>query len=125
MKSLLNYIAIILIVIVSVSYVLDAIYTKTYYSAVPRNKVTWLRQMDSTNLDYAIFGSSRCIHFIQPKIIKEKTEKDGLNLACVSCGPIEVKLMVKEFLNKHSAKEIFVQLDYSHNTEEPNSPDNC
>jgi hypothetical protein len=76
--------------------------------------------MDSSNFDYAIFGSSRCMHFIQPKIIKEKTKQDGLNLACVSCGPLEVKLMVQEFLNKHSAEQIFIQVDNSHNIEEPN-----
>ena len=120
MIKIIKHIAILILSLITLAYILEVVYTQVYDKGAPRDKIAWLKQMNSSNYDYAIFGSSRCIHAIQPHLIAEQTNKKGLNLAMVSAGPLEVKLMVLEFFKKHRTKKVFVQVDYSHNDEEPN-----
>ncbi|PCJ64140.1 MAG: hypothetical protein COA58_14240 [Bacteroidetes bacterium] len=120
MRAFIKHIGLLLLSVVCLLYILDWVYAKIYYGETPRDKIAWVKNMPETSYDYAIFGSSRCIHFIQPKVIEQNTSLKGLNLACISSGPLEIKLMVNEFLKKHQAKHIYIQIDYSHNDEEPN-----
>jgi hypothetical protein len=66
-------------------------------------------------LDYALFGSSRCIHTINPSIINNRLGTNGLNLAYQASNPLEVKLTLKTLLKRNHVKRIFVQVDYSYN----------
>ncbi|UAB81212.1 hypothetical protein INR76_00200 [Marixanthomonas sp. SCSIO 43207] len=93
--------------------VLDLFYTYVYNTGSYRNKVMWMRDMESVSLDYAVFGNSRANYSINPDIIYDKTGKEGLNFGINASGPFEVYLTIKEFLKKHSTERIFVQVDYT------------
>ncbi len=70
-------------------------------------------------LDYALFGSSRCIHSVDPTMINEKLGTNGLNLAYQASNPLEVKLTLKTLLKKQHVNRIFIQVDYSYNQHGP------
>ncbi|QTY28141.1 hypothetical protein [Flavobacterium sp. CS20] len=103
---------------------MDIVYTLLYVNPInPRTKVSWIYKLDNSNklrFDYALFGSSRCVHHIDPKLIDLSTGLNGINLGYAASKPLEVKLMVETFLKKFKPKKIFVQIDYTYN-EESNS----
>ncbi|MBT8309089.1 MAG: hypothetical protein HKO72_12405 [Flavobacteriaceae bacterium] len=117
MKRFLKTFAIYILILIGFLFVLEFVFTYSYYNPKnPRSKVSWIMSMDSKDtLDYALFGSSRCIHSIDPTIINEKLGTNGLNLAYAASNPLEVKLSLKTLLKKKIVKRIFVQVDYSYN----------
>lgn len=119
MNQFLKYILILAIALVACMYLLEYIFTTIYYNGAPRDKVNWVKNMPKSELDYILLGSSRCKYFLQPQLIEKETGMKGLNLASVSQGPLEIKLMLQEFLKKHKTKQIFVQMDYTYNSEVP------
>jgi hypothetical protein len=72
---------------------------------------------DSVNYDYALFGSSRCIYNINPSTIDLETGLRGINLGYSGSYPLEIKLMVKKFLEKYKPMSIFIQVDDTYNKE--------
>ncbi len=70
--------------------------------------------------DYILLGSSRTLNFLQPKRIDSLTGLQGINLAIDASGPLELKLMLKEYLKKGTPSYVFVQTDYR--TEETPDP---
>lgn len=115
--KLLAYIA----VLIATLFILDYVYTASYYNPVnPRSKTSWVMSFKSKDtLDYALFGSSRCLNSINPTIINKKLGTNGLNLAYAACNPFEIKLSIKTLLKKQPVKRIFIQMDYSFNNTEP------
>jgi hypothetical protein len=116
-----KYIGVLLFTLVAGLYLLDYLFTAQYYTGTPRDKISWVKHMSDSDLDYILLGSSRCKYFIQPKIIEAETGLKGLNLADIAQGPLEIKLMLKEFLVRNTPKQVYIQIDYSHNTEAPDT----
>ena len=120
MKKLGNYIICITLIAIVLFYCFEYIFTNAYYKGTPRSKVSWVKSKSfPDSLDYVLLGSSRCIHHIQPKIIKELTHKEGINLGYASAGPVEIKLLVNEVLKQTEVKKIFIQIGPKHNNLKP------
>lgn len=121
MRGFLNKILIYLALIIGLLFLLELIYTNAFYNPVnPRSKTSWMMSFDSKDtLDYALFGSSRCIHSIDPTIINNNTGLNGLNLAYQASNPLEVKLSLKTLLKRQHVKRVFIQVDYSFNQSKP------
>ncbi|HIB35958.1 hypothetical protein [Mesonia sp.] len=102
----------ILLGLVILAYGLEWLYTHSYKHPVnPRNKVSWLNKLEQKKYDYALFGSSRCLNTVNPKQIDKATGLSGINMAYNGSNSFEIKLMVKQFVDKFKPKEIFVQVD--------------
>lgn len=121
MKVFTNKILVYLLTVVVVLFLLEIIYTNAFYNPInPRSKTSWMMSLDSKDtLDYALFGSSRCIHSVNPTIINNRIGTNGLNLAYQASNPLEVKLSFKTLLKRKHVKRIFVQVDYSYNQLKP------
>lgn len=99
---------------------MDYLFTQVYYQAAPRNKVSWLKSDElPDSMDYAIFGSSRSIHNLSPKIIEKRTGLTGFNFGCDAAGPVEIALMVKEVLHYSSVRNVYIQVDTKYELQEP------
>lgn len=102
----------ILLGLVVLAYGLEWFYTYSYkYPVNPRNKVSWLNKLEPKKYDYALFGSSRCLNTVNPIQVDKATGLSGINMAYNGSNPFEIKLMVKQFVEKFNPKKIFVQVD--------------
>jgi len=117
LKTVLFYMAIIVVLL----FLFEWLFTHSYYNPKhPRSKVSWMMSMDNKDtLDYALFGSSRCVHSVNPQIINKAFATNGINLAYQAGNPLEVKLSLKTLLKKRHVKRIFVQADYSYDQHGP------
>jgi len=117
MKKFINKIIIYFLILVAALFILESLYTYSYYNPInARTKTSWIMSFKTKDtLDYALFGSSRCIHSIDPTMINDKLGINGLNLAYQASNPLEVKLTLKTLLKKKYVKRIFIQVDYSYN----------
>ncbi len=121
MKRFFKIVSFYILITILLLFLLESLFTYSYYHPKnPRSKVSWIMSMtDKDTLDYALFGSSRCIHTINPTIINKELGTNGLNLAYQASNPLEVKLSLKTLLKKKRVKRIFVQVDYSYNQHGP------
>ncbi len=121
MKQFITYSVLLLLATTLLMLVLDATYTHVYNSGSYRNKVMWIRDMKPDTLDYAIFGSSRAKYTVNPTVIAQQTQQEGVNLGMNASGPFEVKMAVQEFFKHTFAKRIYVQIDYTYYMTAPDS----
>ena len=122
MKKLIKYVAKIILTTIVLSYFFDFLYTNAHHNKAPRSKISWIKSTYfPDSLDYVLLGSSRCVHHLQPKIIKEKTGKTGVNLGYAACGPVEIKLMLEEIIKKTKTKQAYIQIGTKYNLEKPDN----
>lgn len=119
MKRFILFVAILIAMVISWQFLGELAYTYAYNHGSPRNKVMWVRSLDSDSLEYVVLGSSRSYYHINPILIEQETGKKGLNLAYNNSYPFELKLMTLEVLKNIEVEEIFIQVDYTYNMEVP------
>lgn len=121
MKPFLKTVGLYITIVILALFVLEWLFTYGYYNPKnPRSTTSWIMSFDSKDtLDYALFGSSRCIHTVNPTIINKEYKTNGLNLAYAASNPMEIKLSLKTLLKKQYVKRIFVQVDYSYDQHGP------
>ena len=120
MRKFLRFLLFIFLGIVLLAYILDVFYTYTYNHPIyARNKPSWLKKINNDiDFDYILLGSSRCIEHLNPVQIDKQTGERGINLGYAASGPLEIKLMLHEYLKNHPhPKKVFVQLDDKFNQE--------
>jgi hypothetical protein len=121
MQKFLYYLFTMLLIVVVGAFVLEQVYNFAFYKGYPRSKIALAKaNTKSDTLDFALFGSSRCQNTLNPVWIKQRTGKTGINMGTAAQGPLEVLLMVSEFLKTGYAKKIFVQVDGTYNRITPN-----
>jgi len=120
-KAFTNRVLLYILIIIAILYILEIVYSYAFYNPVnPRSKTSWIMSLESKDtLDYALFGSSRCLHSLDPAIINNKIGTNGLNLAYQAGNPLDVKLSLKTLLKKQSVKRVFIQVDYSYDQLKP------
>ena len=103
-----------LILIIAVSSIsLDYLYTYIHKNTAPRNIPDYIMQLTSKDsLDYAILGSSRALHGLNPQLIKKQTHKKGFNFGVPGSSLFEIKLTVKQLIKRKITKNIYIQVDY-------------
>lgn len=111
MRKFLIYLGLLLAILFALSWILDVSYTYVYNNGTHRNKVMWVREMTNEKMDYIILGSSRANNHIDPNQIFDATGKKGYNLGVNAFSAFESHLMLKEFLNKNTSKQVYVQVD--------------
>lgn len=112
MVKFLKLTLLIIVGLVILAYGLDWFYTYSYKNPVyPRNKPSWLNNLEGNKYDYALFGSSRCLNTVNPVQIDNETRLSGVNMAYNGSNPFEIKLMVQQFTEKFHPQKIFVQVD--------------
>ena len=120
MKQFATYIAFLLVIALTISYVGDLLFTQVYYNGAPRDKIRWVRsEQMADSLDYVLLGSSRCIHNVKPALIGEMSGKKGLNLGYAASGPVEIKLMLQQIVAHITVEKVFIQVDNKYNTFQP------
>ena len=113
MKKLIKYVAYLSIILVIISFLFESIYTHYSYQGTIRDKVKWVKSSENPmKYDYIILGSSRTLNFLNPVQIDSLTGLSGINLGLDASGPLEIKLMLKEYLKKGNPKTVFIQTDY-------------
>ena len=117
MRVFLSTVGKTLILLIALAFLLEWGFSYCHTNPVyPRNKIAWIKSIDSEEkIDYAFFGSSRCINHVNTVQIDEATDLNGYNFGYAASNPFEVKLAVMEFLKEHNAEKIFVQVDMSYN----------
>jgi hypothetical protein len=112
MRRFLVYLLFLILGLCIYYLLLEKIYTASYKEFGIKNKIQWIRSMNSQDtLDYAVFGSSRVLYHIDPIIIQKRSGKIGLNLGYIGAGPFETYLAVKEYLRKNKVRDVFIQVD--------------
>ena len=112
MKKTLVYFSFLALTTLLASLVLDQVYTYYSYEGAIRDRVKWIKSQDTLNHDYVILGSSRAKNVLQPELIDSLTGLSGINLGLNASGPLEIKLMLLEYLKKGTPQYLFVQTDY-------------
>jgi len=113
MKKFFKNIIYLLAIIVLLSLGLDKLYTYIHYNGAPRNIPDYIMSLSPKDtLDYAIFGSSRALHGLDPKLINAKTNKKGFNFGVPGSSVFEIKLSVQQILKKNITKNVYIQIDY-------------
>lgn len=96
--------------------VLDAIFTYTYYSCSPRNKMQYIMKIEPRKIDYLFLGSSRVVNHILPEEVESLTGKSALNLgiegATLTDNALQLELLIDR---KVKIKTLFLQVDYIFN----------
>lgn len=116
MKKFVRHIAIILILIISISYVLDICYTYAFDNDHPRNKVQLTANLSNTTIDFIFLGSSRVDNHIDCDLVKELTGKSCLNLGLQGSRINDGKALA-ELLESNNVtyEKILMQVDYIYN----------
>lgn len=122
MKIFLKYSITLVFVLFIVLYVFDIVYTYVYENGTPRDKISWVSSMNKKDsLDFVLVGSSRCIHYLKPKLIQARTGKNGINLGYAASGPVEINLMCKTAIQYLNFKKLYIQIDYSFDQNVPDA----
>ena len=80
MQTFVKHILKVVLMLVLSAYVLDFFYTNIFEKSLPRTKFQNLRALKNQSIDYVFLGSSRVENGISPKVIKDKTGKNAINL---------------------------------------------
>lgn len=107
------FIGIFLFLGLALAVALDFGFTTIYKQAVPRTKFQYLRSLANTKVNYIFLGSSRVENGIDPKVIKQLTQKSVANAGyeAAKLGDLYTMLqLVQEYRIK--ADTIFIQVDY-------------
>ena len=116
-KFVKNIFKIILMLIVC-AYALDFFYTNVFENSIPRTKFQNLRGLKNQSIDYVFLGSSRVENGISPKVIKDKTGKNAINLGFQASKLSDIYLIF-QLLDEYNIKykKVFIQVDYIFNIE--------
>ena len=113
MKKFLKNIAILSIIIIIMSLILDKTYTYIHYNSAPRNSPDYIMSLkEKDSLNYAVFGSSRVLHNIDINLIEQETAKKGFNFGIPGSSVFEIKLSVQQVIKRKITKNIYIQIDY-------------
>ena len=100
------------------AYTLDFFYTNVFEKSLPRTKFQNLRALKNQSIDYVFLGSSRVENGISPKVIKDITGKNAINLGFQASKMVDIYLIF-QLLDKYNIKykKVFIQVDYIFNIE--------
>jgi hypothetical protein len=118
MKVFLKYFVRLALGTLIIMVVLDFTYTAVLEKSEPRSKFQLLRSLKNQKVHYLFLGSSRVENGIVPALIKEKTNKEAINLGFQASKLSDIYTilqLIKEY-NIQSEK-IFIQIDYIFNIE--------
>ena len=101
MKKLIAHFFLLIILVVALMLFFDWIYTYTYTTANPRNKIQYLVQLKAQKYDIIFLGSSRVANHIDPKFFNELSHKKTLNLGIEGAGLNDNLLELKLFLKNN------------------------
>jgi hypothetical protein len=116
MKKFIKYIFGLTLGTIVIMTALDYSYTKIFEQSPPRTKFQLLRSLKDKKVPYLFLGSSRVQNNIIPSVIKEKTQKEAINLgfqASKMSDIYTVLLLIKKYNIRF--EKIFIQVDYIFN----------
>lgn len=120
MQNFLKLVAYLFFTLVIMSISLDWIFSYIQKNNEPRNVPDYIMSLKATDtLDYAVFGSSRVLHYLDIDLVEQKTEKKGFNFGVQGSNIFEIKLGVLQIIKKNITKKIFIQVDYNWNNLKP------
>jgi hypothetical protein len=111
MVKFFKHIFIILVVIIIIAFVVDKCIFEFFFRYHKRTK------LDVTGLskEVVFFGSSRCIHHVNPKIIDSLSKTTSYNMGWAASNPREIYAALKIYLSRNNApKLVCIQLDMEH-----------
>ena len=111
MKKLIAHFFLLIILVVALMLFFDWIYTYTYTTANPRNKIQYLVQLKAQKYDIIFLGSSRVANHIDPKFFNELSHKKTLNLGIEGAGLNDNLLELKLFLKNNNTRFVFLEID--------------
>jgi hypothetical protein len=113
MKKFLKYTFGVLMTVMILMVILDAIYTKVYETAQPRNKFQYILSLKPQRIDYVFLGSSRVANTIVTEEIRRVTGKKVINLgiegAWLDDNYLQLKLLINQGI---TIEKVFLQIDY-------------
>lgn len=118
MKTFVKHILKVVLMLVLSAYVLDFFYTNIFEKSLPRTKFQNLRALKNQSIDYVFLGSSRVENGVSPKVIKDKTGKNAINLGFQASKLTDIYLIL-QLLDEYQIKykKDFIQVDYIFNIE--------
>jgi hypothetical protein len=118
MQTFVKYILKIVLMLCISAYALDYFYTNVFEKALPRTKFQNLRALKNQSIDYVFLGSSRVENGISPKVIKDITGKNAINLGFQASKMADIYLIF-QLLDEYNIKykKVFIQVDYIFNIE--------
>jgi len=116
MIKFLKYLILVLSSVVSLSLVLDVIYTSIYKKSSPHNKVQNLLKISDRHYDLAFYGSSRVERHVDCELITKITGKSCINFGFSGASLGDILILAKiHKRNNVQFDTVFVQLDYNYN----------
>lgn len=118
MQTFVKHILKVVLMLVLSAYVLDFFYTNIFEKSLPRTKFQNLRALKNQSIDYVFLGSSRVENGVSPKVIKDKTGKNAINLGFQASKMADIYLIF-QLLDEYNIKykKVFIQVDYIFNIE--------
>ena len=116
MKKFIKNTLLLISAVIFLMMVLDYCYTKIYEECKPRTKFQYLRSLKDKKIEYIFLGSSRVENAIIPKIIKNKTGKEAVNLG-FQASKLQDIFTVLKLVNELNIENetVFIQIDYIFN----------
>ena len=113
MTNFLKNVFYLLLFLVSVSYALDWLFTYIQQNNAARNIPDYTMSLsEKDTLDFAVFGSSRALHYVDIDLIEAKTKKKGFNFGVQGSNIFEIKLNVEQIVKRNITKNVFIQIDF-------------
>jgi len=117
MNDFLKNIFYLVLVLFFLTYSLDYLFTTIQQNNAPRNMPDYTMSLsEKDTLDYAVFGSSRALHYVDIDLIEDKTKKKGFNFGVQGSNIFEIKLNVEQVVKKNITKNVFIQIDFIWNS---------
>ncbi len=109
----------ILIVFISVSFLLETVYTFLYVEKTNDSKFQFIKNQQNKTFDYIFYGSSRVVNHVDPQIIDSCLNRKSVNFGIMDAKPKDILTLLKlsKFYNIKS-DSIFIQTDYYYNSTE-------
>lgn len=116
MRGFLKHIGFIVLIVILLSYLLDALYSEAFKNATPRNKVQLVANLKDTKVDYIFLGSSRVENHIDCDLITKMTGKSCLNLGLQGSRINDGKALALLLeANNVVYEKLLMQVDYIYN----------
>ena len=111
MLKFLKHILIILFATILLSFVLDKAIFDFFYKFHKRTKL----DVEGLKKEIVFFGSSRCVHHIDPRLIDSICHTKSYNMGWAAANPREIYAAIKIYIAKNNTpKSIYIQIDQEH-----------
>lgn len=121
MNHFFKYILSITLLLISLLYACDFLYTQVYTRSTPRNKLQYILSTTNKHFDVVFVGSSRVANHIDTHLFDSLSAKKTLNIGVEGAGLNDNLLQLKLLISQNKIDNLFLEVDSNFEFNKPSN----